>query len=287
MESSILQLSDIHLNGDPKGMFDVQGNLDAVLADAGNRGLHYDLIVLTGDLVDDATVDDYTNLLEGLQRAFGTDLPKELQPAILVTPGNHDNRAALEEAFTAFRNKYSYLYDKNRYFEFWFDGSFNVPGQAIAFAKSRCLDTMLCLLDTAHKDYPVEGLFRLLAMRDVGKHPMTAFTHMPLVRPFHRFMNQEQFTLPENLEFVRVLMKSAKVTTVCCGHYHHANTKICYRTGLIQYTAPAIQMQIDPYTKDFNVSGKYPGYNIVHAHTTGALVETRFQKHKEGQKDEA
>ena len=84
MESSILQLSDIHLNGDPKGMFDVQGNLDAVLADAGNRGLHYDLIVLTGDLVDDATVDDYTNLLEGLQRAFGTDLPKELQPAILV-----------------------------------------------------------------------------------------------------------------------------------------------------------------------------------------------------------
>ena len=141
MESLILQLSDIHLKGDQKGMFDVQGNLDAVLADAGRQYSHYNLIVLTGDLVDEATVDDYTNLLEGLQRAFGADLPEEYQPAILVTPGNHDNRAALEEAFTAFRNKYSYLYDKNRYFEFWFDGSFNVPGQAVAFAKGKCYDT--------------------------------------------------------------------------------------------------------------------------------------------------
>jgi hypothetical protein len=148
-------------------------------------------------------------------------------------------------------------------------------------------DARLCLLDTAHKDYPVEGLFRLLAMPDVGEQPMVAFTHMPLVRPFHRFMNQEQFTLPVNYEFVRVLMKSAKVTTVCCGHYHHANTKICHRTGLIQYTAPAIQMQIDPYTKDFNASGKYPGYNIVHCESTGALVETRFRNHKGDPKDEA
>lgn len=287
MESLILQLSDIHLKGDQKGMFDVQGNLDAVLADAGKQYNHYNLIVLTGDLVDDATVEDYTNLFEGLQRVFGADLPKEFQPAILVTPGNHDNRAALEEAFTIFRKKFSYLYDRNAHFEFRFDGSFNVPGQAIAFAKGKNSDARLCLLDTAHKDYPVEGLFRLLAMPDIGEQPMIAFTHMPLVRPFHRFMNQEQFTLPVNFGFVRVLMKSAKVTTVCCGHYHHANTKICYRTGLIQYTAPAIQMQIDPYTKDFNASGKYPGYNIVHCASTGALVETRFQNHKEDPKDEA
>lgn len=287
MESLILQLSDIHLKGDQKGMFDVQGNLDAVIGDAGNQCHHYNLIVLTGDLVDDATVEDYTNLLEGLQRAFGVGLPESLQPAILVTPGNHDNRAALEEAFTAFRNKFSYLYNQNAYFEFRFSGSFNVPGQAIAFAKSKVDNTRLCLLDTAHKEYPVEGLFRLLAMPDVGTNSMTAFTHMPLVRPFHRFMNQERFTLPVNLEFVRVLMKSAKVTTVCCGHYHHANTKICHRTGLIQYTAPAIQMQIDPYTKDFNASGKYPGYNIVRCNETGALVETRFQKRMEDSKDEA
>ena len=76
MEKLILQLSDIHLKGDQKGMFDVQGNLDAVLGDAGRQYGHYNLIVLTGDLVDDATVEDYTNLFEGLQRAFGTDLPE-------------------------------------------------------------------------------------------------------------------------------------------------------------------------------------------------------------------
>ena len=58
MESLILQLSDIHLKGDQKGMLDVQGNLDAVLADAGRQYNHYNLIVLTGDLVDVATVED-------------------------------------------------------------------------------------------------------------------------------------------------------------------------------------------------------------------------------------
>lgn len=289
MESCILHISDIHLKGDYGGKFDVQGNLDAVIADAGKKNHRYDLIVLTGDIVDNGSVDEYKDVLYGLRRAFHVaGFPENLQAPILVTPGNHDNREALEEAFASFRDNNPYLYQSNSIYKFKFSGSFNVPGQAAALAYDVSSgNPVLCTLDTAHRDYPVEGLFRLLAMPQVGTFPLTLFTHMPMVRPFHRFMNQEKYTLPENSDFVPVMMKSAKVTTVCCGHYHHASTTMCSRTGLIQHVAPATQVQLDPYAKDCSPSGMYPGYNMVTMNGTVNIVETHFVLPCEDRKDEA
>lgn len=87
----VVQLSDTHLSADPQALYRGQ-NADANLARLGPviGGLKPDLIVMTGDVSEDASAASYW-------RAGG--FVRELAPQVAWLPGNHDRRDIMAEAF--------------------------------------------------------------------------------------------------------------------------------------------------------------------------------------------
>lgn len=95
-ESSVtvlLHLSDLHLLADrPEQPAVLEALVDAVAADRAQRGRSVDLLCVTGDVFDSATVDPrravgaFLRLLRALRHALGAPVPA------VVVPGNHDRR---------------------------------------------------------------------------------------------------------------------------------------------------------------------------------------------------
>lgn len=90
---TLLQLSDCHLSADPEARYRDQ-NADATLLSLlpACRLLAPDGLVLTGDVAEDGSAEAY--------RRAGR-LVRNLAPQAAWIPGNHDQRAAMAEAFAA------------------------------------------------------------------------------------------------------------------------------------------------------------------------------------------
>src|SRR5690625_3989526 len=88
---TVVQLSDTHLAADPQALYRGQ-NPDANLARLGPviGALAPDLIVLTGDVSEDASTASYW-------RAGG--FVRALAPQVAWLPGNHDRRAIMAGVF--------------------------------------------------------------------------------------------------------------------------------------------------------------------------------------------
>lgn len=87
----LLHITDLHIKPDPQESLagilpDI--NLKAVLADAFDRYAQFDLIVISGDLAQDPTVDSYVRLRQMLM-PFHT--------AVLSVPGNHDDLTIMHQ----------------------------------------------------------------------------------------------------------------------------------------------------------------------------------------------
>ncbi|AKF05435.1 hypothetical protein DB32_002584 [Sandaracinus amylolyticus] len=89
----ILHLSDLHLLGEPREQDAILASLITALEkERARRGRRVDLIAITGDVFDSATIDPRVAVreLEALHkcitRALGDDVPT------IVVPGNHDRR---------------------------------------------------------------------------------------------------------------------------------------------------------------------------------------------------
>ena len=102
---------------------------------------------------------------------------------------------------------------------------------------------------------------------------MPMFVHKPLIKPFHRFMNQPQYSINED-EAKTFLMASNEIgfQAIFCGHYHCHSIDTWWRW--IQYTAPSSQGQIDPFSAECVPSGNYPGYAIIHLDD---MVKAKFK----------
>jgi len=99
-----LQITDLHLKADPAALWrghNVQNSLDAVLQLASEHE-HWppELILVTGDIVDDETVDGYREtyrrLAEQLRRQLGENAANTTRIGFI--PGNHDNPEILEQS---------------------------------------------------------------------------------------------------------------------------------------------------------------------------------------------
>ena len=259
----VLHLTDIHLKSKYADQFHEDEHLSRILNET--RGIRdsLDAVIVTGDLIDEGTYEDYAKLLILLKNTYGEDMP------ILVTPGNHDNRDALEDAYSDFRRGKAW---KNSEHLAVF-GSFKKPGESVIILETYETTELgykipwhkIVLMDTAHREYPYGGLCRLSSIYQNAASPAhkkyILFTHMPIIRPFHMFMNQPQFTLPDDDNVFLATLASTGCDAIVCGHYHSESHKMAF--GIRQYAGPASQVQIDPYTKTCNPSGIFPGYAIL------------------------
>jgi Icc protein len=92
MTVGVLQVSDVHLTTSPRppGSDDPEARLDLVLAAAVDRFGTPDLVIVSGDLTDDAS-EAATRVLADRLHALGAP--------VVAVPGNHDDPAVVAAAF--------------------------------------------------------------------------------------------------------------------------------------------------------------------------------------------
>jgi Icc protein len=62
-------------------------------------------------------------------------------------------------------------------------------------------------------------------------------------------------------EFYQVIDKHSQISTVLCGHIHHAHR--WQRKGVQYFSAPATSYQFNPYTPEFSLDDLTPGYQVL------------------------
>lgn len=247
----ILQLSDIHFGSVYDSQFSSIDHFTAVL-DA-TKDIPVDAVVVTGDLADDGKLSSYVWLLDRIQENYGTAIP------VLVTPGNHDDRAAMWTAYSEF------VLNKTWRERVDMHGTFNKPGQFLARLgktdKYGEYDHDIVVMDNGHMEHPYEALCRLKVEYPNIIGGYFLFVHMPVLRPFHLFMNDPSRTIADDENVFASALVTSGCSAIFCGHYHCESHESSF--GMDQYAAPALQVQIDPFTETCNPSGNYPGYSLI------------------------
>ena len=89
MKNSFIQISDCHIDDDKLVMgVDSQANLVAIVSTISK--LYYDVLLISGDLVHNGTLESYQKLRKILN---------PIETEIYVLPGNHDNLSNLSQIF--------------------------------------------------------------------------------------------------------------------------------------------------------------------------------------------
>lgn len=242
-QKHILQLSDIHLGENYGGKFDTKTTFDRTVAYAGSikPSGGFDAVVITGDIADpEGPVDNYVYVLKKAKALCNGSCN------IFVTPGNHDNREKLREAYCIATGDG--------------EGGNEMLTPGMQFKMAKVGPKMIVLIDTGD-DVPFEGMLRLSRYAyDQGEHfhaeDTLLFTHKPFKSEgnlYHRFMKDNMLPNRMSADLARY------IDGYFCGHLHHAAR---FDVAFPVYVAPGIQTQIDPYRKEFD-SIVVPGFNII------------------------
>ena len=221
----IAQLSDLHVR--PKGqlyrdVIDSNETLRQAIAHLQNLDLPPDLVLFTGDLVDEGLPEDYTMLREILA---GLAIP------YFVMPGNHDHRENLRAAFAdqTYLPKSGALHYVIEHF----------PVRVLA------LD---CSVNRRHHgDIESDGLRWLETTLEAqpSKPTLIALHHPPMVSGI-AYLDEYRYLDSARLE--AVISKFSNVEAVICGHVHRTMIRRWAGTVLVACpsTATEIALQLDP-----------------------------------------
>lgn len=219
----IAQLSDIHVR--PRGQL-YKGLIDsnAMFAQAIEH-LHQldrrpDLVLISGDLVDEGQPDEYAMLAELLQ---------PLQLPLLLMPGNHDSRPALRQALAHAEAGHAYLPS---------DGPLHYcidqhPVRIVA------LDSCVPGRHHGHIDAQgLEWLARTLAA-DRRKPTLVLLHHPPFVSGIGYL---DDYRCLDTQALAQVISEAPNVEAVLCGHVH----RVMFRrwAGTVLATCPSTTTQI-------------------------------------------
>jgi len=219
----IAQVSDSHLR--PAGTL-YQGLVDsnamfAAAIDAVNAlRPRVDLVVFTGDLVDEGTAEEY---------AFAHTLLARLEPPILLLPGNHDEREAFRTAFP--------------------DQPYRSPTGPLHFAVDgpvRIVALDVTVPGEHHGEVGDDAANWLKAtLAQAPERPTLLTMHQPPIECGVPYLDAYRCVDAEALE--GVLRRHPQVERVLCGHVHRVMTKRF--AGTLLCTAPstttAIALRID------------------------------------------
>jgi len=203
----IVQISDLHISADPSANVfgvDTCWALEQVLASVMSSSEPPELIVATGDLVEDGKIASYLRLREVL---LGIDVP------VYVLPGNHDSPEYVAEYIAGGHIHFQFLHQQGSW--------------CLVFLNS-------CVRDQGYGRLGVEQLARLESTLD--RHPDTPF----LVALHHTPITPCRYAgcaLRDRSELLAMMAGKQNAKLVIAGHAHTAASEI--RDGLHLYTSPA------------------------------------------------
>lgn len=207
----IVQITDSHImpegqhwRDDVKAKTDIR--LKSVVENINRLQTQPDLVIHTGDIVDNGSIDSYIHAKRILDK---------LNAKYFLTCGNHDNFANLKHVFTD--HKY---WDKNRFSSYIID---YLPIKIIV------LDTQV-----SGEEYGklCEHRIRWLtdALNNSKKDTMIFLHHFPIEVNNPLFDN---LNLLESNSLLELILKHDNILGLYCGHYHYAKKdffagKVCW-----------------------------------------------------------
>jgi 3',5'-cyclic AMP phosphodiesterase CpdA len=194
----IAQISDTHIALDSPDADRRMRDFECTIADINGLDPAPDVIVHTGDIVDNGRQDEYARAAATLAQA---------RAPVYVLAGNKDDRPALREAFRA----RGYLPSGFDFVQYAID---DFPVRLLA------LDT----LSAGNRgDFCRDRIRHLIDMLDADAgRPVAVFTHHP---PFEVTVGPDpiHFENPDAMaELCRTLQRSGRVAAIFSGHVHRA-----------------------------------------------------------------
>ena len=232
MEKKVLkigQISDAHIGEDntPVQEIDVRKNFLTAYNSESMKNL--DLLVLSGDLADNATPNAY---------AFIADVVKDSKVPVCIIPGNHDKLEVMEKYFDlkgmVHNGKCYYRYD--------------IDGRSIFF------------LDSASGTVSGEQLSWLERETAKVDDEVLLFLHHPPCFCGHKFMDL-RYSLTNIDEVQATLSRIKNLKHIFVGHYHSEMT--VQLEDKTVYVTPSTQMQINPNISVFCLSSAAPSWRVI------------------------
>jgi 3',5'-cyclic-AMP phosphodiesterase len=221
----IAQLSDLHIKAHRKlayGLVDTATMLEQAITHLLGQTIRPDAALITGDLVDYGTIEEYEllkQLLEPLQRHM----------PIYMIPGNHDHPARMQDVF----HEHHYMRDSDAQAAGHYSwhtrlGPFDIIG----------LDTTVT--GHSHGELHEQRLSWLRAKLALCKNPTLIMAHHP---PFQTGIgHMDQIGLRGINGLYEVIKPHGFIERILCGHLHRAIQ--CRFGGTIACTAPSPAHQV-------------------------------------------
>ena len=197
MPLRILQLSDPHLLSEPDALLraiPTYRSFRQVIRHLDGEAVHFELVILTGDLAHDEQRDTYRLLRRTLE---------ERRTPWRMIPGNHDNRAFMNEVFPEVsgtgRDWVNFSMEAAGWKLVGLDS--HLPGSVSGRVGRRQLEWLRHELET-----------------NPGT-PTVLFMHHPPVPVGCPWL--DRIGLEDAEPFYRVVAAAPQVRLVCCGHVHH------------------------------------------------------------------
>jgi 3',5'-cyclic-AMP phosphodiesterase len=216
----LIQISDVHLvtQGLLHGYIEPFRNLETILSQIEDSGIHPDALLLSGDLADTGESSAYAQL-----RVTVGDAARRLGAMVVYLPGNHDLRQTFREE----------LLDR-------------LPADGPLDQVAWCGELRIIALDSSranqdHGELSDTQLERLAAeLATPAPHgTILALHHPPIPSPIE-FMSQIALREPERLG---ELIAGSDVRIVLAGHNHHGSAGLL--AGVPVFVAPAASYQAD------------------------------------------
>lgn len=240
----ILQITDTHLFAGKHEMLlgvntwaSYQAVLDAIEA----GGAHYDLIIASGDLAQDHSIEAYQHFIEGIQR-----LPA---PCVWL-PGNHDFQPAMFSTLGAtskIEDAKHILCGENWQVVLLDSQVFGVPHGELS-------------------EYQLEWLQQTLDAWP-QRHTLVALHHHPLPSGCNWL---DQHSLRNSPQLDALLSHYPLARTVICGHIHQALDLDWH--GRRMLATPSTCVQFRPHCTNFTIDAEAPGWRWFELYADGRVA---------------
>lgn len=236
-----MQITDSHLHASQDGTLlgmNTQYSLDLVLDRIAAERDQIDLILATGDIAQDGSVEAYRRFVQQVDR---------FKAPIRWTAGNHDDRANMKTAVTGRESIDRPVFHTDDWVIVLLDST--VPGKVYG----KLAADQLALLDrtlTQHSD----------------KHALVTFHHHPQAMG-STWMDKIGIKNADELH--ATLKRHANVKVVLWGHVHQHSDQLV--NGVRYISTPSTCVQFEPGTQDFSIDTQGPGYRWLTLHPDGTV----------------
>lgn len=240
----LVQITDTHLYGTGSGTLlkmNTQDSMDHVVNIVKENEGKIDLVLATGDIAQDASLDAYKSFIKAMER---------LGSPFRWIPGNHDSAAVMEEAANGI-DACEKLVQINNWQLLFLDTS--VEGQVHGNLSQGELDFLQQSLTAADGDSSIE-------------HCLICLHHNP-VKGNAGWM--KDIGLHNRQQFFDIVKQFPKIACIVYGHVHQ---DLDYEhEGVRCLCTPSTCIQFKPNVTNFALDKLNPGYRTIQLHEDGSI----------------